>query len=80
MATPFWVPPPLPFTILYPPLPPLLIAPTAPSIFPTSLKPSQLPSRITAQPITNSKRSSKMFLVESLLPSVAEKRTPPPSV
>uniref|UniRef100_A0A914S624 Ovule protein n=1 Tax=Parascaris equorum TaxID=6256 RepID=A0A914S624_PAREQ len=70
----------LPFPILYPPLPPLFIAPSIPAFLPSSLKPSHLISKVSAETNTNNKRSSKMFLVESLLPSVTEKRTTPPPV
>uniref|UniRef100_A0A0M3HW64 Protein ovo n=1 Tax=Ascaris lumbricoides TaxID=6252 RepID=A0A0M3HW64_ASCLU len=78
MTTPFWLPSTLPFPILYPPLPPLFIGPTIPAFLPSSLKPSHLVSKVSAETNTNNKRSSKMFLVESLLPSVIEKRTTPP--
>ncbi|VDK56524.1 unnamed protein product [Anisakis simplex] len=84
MTAPFWVPQPLPFTIFCPPMPSLLLSPNMPTIFPPFTKPSQsITSKDTVSPHQTTpatKRLSKMFLVESLLPSVAEKQATPPPV
>ncbi|VDN06232.1 unnamed protein product [Thelazia callipaeda] len=84
MNPPFWLPTPLPFTtIYYPPFPSLFIG-NFPTVFPTVTKAILPPSpplsqQMKTSEISTKKRPSKLFLVESLLPSVAEKKQTTPS-
>lgn len=79
MSLPFWLAPQLPFTLFYPTMPPYLLAPNFSPLLPIIKQHPIITSDLSSPYETNNKdKSSKRFLVESILPSLAEKHESPP--